>query len=87
MFEVYFSNKARKQFRNLELSFKQNVSIAVKLLALEPFPSKQYDIKKIQGIKDCYRIRLGRFRLIYNVNTSAKEILIIKIEKRESVYD
>jgi mRNA interferase RelE/StbE len=86
MFEVYFSNEARKQYRTLEPSFKERVNRIVKILSLEPFPRREFDLVKLHGVDDCYRIRIGNYRLIYNVNTAAREINILKIKQRESAY-
>ena len=87
MFEVFFSNKARKQYKDLDAPLKERVKIAVTVLSLDPYPRREFDLIKLQGFVDTYRIRIGHFRLVYNVDTNSHTINILKIEKRGSVYD
>jgi len=52
----------------------------------EPVPVEKYDIKKMRGILNTYRIRIGGWRIVYRVEFVEKKIIILKIEKRENVY-
>jgi mRNA-degrading endonuclease RelE of RelBE toxin-antitoxin system len=45
------------------------------------------DIAKMKGQKNFYRLRTQRFRTIFCVEPASKIILILKIEKRENVYE
>jgi len=44
------------------------------------------DVKKLQGEKypPLYRLRVGKYRIIYNVDDS--EIIVVKIDVRGDVY-
>ncbi len=44
------------------------------------------DIKKMRGkkIKDLFRLRIGKFRVIYSVNED--ELKVIKIDTRGDIY-
>ena len=44
------------------------------------------DVKKLQGKNHppLYRLRMGKYRIIYHIN--AEEILIVKIDTRGDVY-
>ncbi len=37
----------------------------VLILRENPVPGEYYDVKKLKGLKDTYRIRLGDLRIIY----------------------
>ncbi len=50
-------------------------------------PARLYDVKKLQGVKDTCRIRIGRIRIVYAILWSDKVILISRISPRESAYD
>lgn len=41
----------------------------------------QYDIKKLKGFDDIYRIRKGKFRLIYRVESPGRN-KVLAIERR-----
>ena len=49
-------------------------------------PADIYDVKKLRGLKDTYRVRIGDLRLIYEVLWDAREIHILVLEGRESAY-
>ena len=42
--------------------------------------------RKIRGETDLYRIRLGRFRVLYEINDLAKRVTVLKIDSRNRVY-
>ena len=87
MFEVYVSGKAKKFFRNLDRKIADELISAVSFLKTSPVPVKEFDIKKLAGETDSYRIRMGRYRILYTVYWDEKIIRISKIEmKGETTY-
>ncbi len=59
------------------------LSNILKIAQNNPFPK---DMKRTEGDK-LYRVRVGRIRILYEVDHSIKKIGIVKIDKRDSVYD
>ena len=56
----------------------------VDLLSTNPVPC---NVKRMQGHKEpTFRIRIGKYRVIYRVNYDSKLIVVVKIDKRERVY-
>lgn len=54
-------------------------------LKLDPFPS---DAKRVIGRHEkVYRIRAGKFRILYIVFYDNNEILVTEIDKRENIYE
>ncbi len=54
-------------------------------LKVNPFPS---DVKGVVGRKEkAFRVRVGKYRILYVVFDDKNEILVTDIDKRESVYD
>lgn len=59
--------------------------IRAAILALASLP-RPPGAKKLQD--DLYRIRVGRYRVIYSVDGHAREIILVKVAKRdERTYD
>lgn len=48
-----------------------------------PVPARHFDLMKIAGEEDTYRIRLSSYRAVYAVYWEEKIIRVIKIEKRK----
>lgn len=83
MFEIFLSNAALKALKNLDNRIVQKAKKALLTLKSSPLPIKEYDIKKVEGIEDTYRLRIGNHRIIYKINWDVKEIYILKISKRD----
>jgi mRNA interferase RelE/StbE len=84
-YKVVFAKSARKEWEKLPVSAQDKVIDAVRLLALNPF-TELLQIKKIKGAEALYRIRLGDYRVVYEVKNDVLVILVIKIGHRKDVY-
>ena len=84
----FFTNKAEKQLRKLEPAIRLRVKELILVLEQTPVPADEYDLVKIAGEEDSYRIRLSSYRLVYRVYWEKKIIGVAKIERRsEATYD
>ncbi len=81
-YEIFLSRQAKKFLDRLDKSTRDRIVEKLKLLTDTPFA---LPYKKIKGRDNTYRIRIGDFRVIYSVR--GHEIRILKIDKRERVYD
>lgn len=87
MFEIRFSNKSEKFIKKCDEKIKQRLKEMFLRLQEAPVPAKEYDLKKISGKDDTYRIRLSRYRVTYSVFWEEKIIRVLFIERRhESTY-
>ena len=83
-YEVLFSRSAAKFIKRLNDHTKDKVREAVEKLRENPFP---IPYKKIKGMRNTYRIRMGNYRILYEVHDNLNQIWILKVGKRENVYD
>ena len=42
--------------------------------------------EKLAGRDDCYRIRMGDYRVVYSIDDGRREIVILKVGHRREVY-
>ena len=77
MFQISYSKKAVKFLKRQDVPSQKRLIAAISRLPLEG------DIKKLQGI-DGYRLRVGNFRVLFNVNGIIKDI--IDIGNRGQIY-
>ncbi|MBD2679604.1 MULTISPECIES: type II toxin-antitoxin system RelE/ParE family toxin [Nostoc] len=82
-YEVKFSNSAKKQFRKLPLDIQQRIQTKINDLAIEPRPN---GVKKLQGDDNSYRIRVGDYRLVYEIDDNVLIITVIKVRHRSEIY-
>jgi len=88
LFEVFFGNKrAKKDYKDLDEKSKLRVNKLCAVLATVPVPFREFDVKKIEGRADTYRIRLGKLRVLYFIDEVEHKVYILKIEHRsETTY-
>ena len=84
MFSSGFSRKAGKAIEGLPKEISRRIISAIEELQQEPFPRGAI---KLKGEHDMYRIRIGDYRILYEVYADKKEILIVNVDKRSRVYD
>ncbi len=83
MFRVKIHRKAFKFLEKLDPKSRERIFSAIDKLS-DPF-SLPYE--KLKGEKNVYRIRVGDYRVIYLVDKQNKVVFILKIDKRERIYD
>ncbi|MFZ3136826.1 MAG: type II toxin-antitoxin system RelE/ParE family toxin [Thermodesulfovibrionales bacterium] len=79
-YSIEFSKKAAKSYARLPEDYKTLVDLALYKLS-EGLP---VDIKPILGEKDIYRIRVGRYRILFTIIDNV--VLISSIGPRGDIY-
>ena len=82
-YEVFFKQSARKELEALEPASRHRVWAVVVALSSEPRPA---GCKKLRGSKDLWRIRVGRYRVVYSIEDSVLEIEVIAVRHRSQAY-
>lgn len=82
MFEVYLSSQSLKTLRRLDKRIAGRIKNFLLNLRTSPLPVREYDLKKISGVQDVYRVRISSYRIIYKIDWGKKEINVIKIARR-----
>ena len=75
--------KAEKHFVKLPQKLQERVLKNLKKLENNPF-QVGLDIKKLAGTEKSYRLRVGELRIIYQLDTSTKNISIEDIDFRRT---
>ncbi len=82
-YNVDFKPSVTKDFRRLPKSVVERVIKRIEKLKNEPFP---HGVEKLEGVERLYRIVVGDYRIVYEVDTQAKQILILYVRHRRDVY-
>jgi mRNA interferase RelE/StbE len=83
MYEVIFTKRAGKFINDLQSGYKKKLRDVITHLKKNPF---SYPYKKIRGEANLYRIRMGKYRILYEIEDIKKRIVILKIDERRKVY-
>jgi mRNA interferase RelE/StbE len=82
-YNVDFKPSVHKDFRSLPKSVVERVMKRIEKLKDEPFP---HDVEKLEGAEHLYRIRVGDYLIVYEVETQAQQIMILYVRHRREVY-
>jgi mRNA interferase RelE/StbE len=81
-YEVYFRESVWKDLKRIPKKDLQNILERIKGLADGPRP---VGCEKLTG-QDRYRLRQGRYRIVYSIQDKALTVWIVKVGHRKDVY-
>lgn len=84
MFNIEYSREAAKTLRSIPRNVSNTIRSKIEQLAVDPF-SPNNNIKKLTGIPG-YRLRMGDWRIIYEIYDDRLVILVIAVAPRGGVY-
>ena len=79
-----FLESARRELRDLEQRDAMRILTALTVLGDDPY-ADSLNIRKLVNV-DAYRLRVGRFRVVYQVQDDVLVILVVKVGWRRDVY-
>ena len=82
-FNIRWRSSTKKDLRKLPPREVERVLAEVEPLAEEPFP---HGSEKLAGAEHAHRIRVGDYRVIYEVFTQARIVEIQRVRHRKDVY-
>ena len=83
-YNVDFSRKAAKELQRIDTRYIPKIIERAEGLADNPRPD---GCRKLSGSENSYRIRVGNFRLIYEIEDDQLVVLVVKVRHRQSAYD
>ena len=82
-FSIQWRSSTKKDLRKLPPREVQRIVTEVESLGEEPFP---HGSEKLAGSQHAYRIRLGDYRVVYQVFTDSRVVTIERVRHRKDVY-
>ena len=82
-YELEITRSAEKKFRALPREDQKRLARAMLTLAEDPQPRGS---RKLSGYDDVFRIRIGKYRVLYSFDEGRLVILILKVGHRRDVY-
>jgi len=82
-FSFSFKPSVQKDLRKLPKQIITKIFKEIEVLKSNPFPP---GAGKLSGAEHLYRIRVGDYRIVYEVQVAAKHLLIHYIRHRKDVY-
>jgi mRNA interferase RelE/StbE len=82
-YQVEISKGALKQLQKLSLELQERIQSKIDCLATQPRPD---GVKKLNNRDNGYRIRVGDYRVIYDIFDDILVIIIVEVGHRSDVY-
>lgn len=83
MYEVYLEHAAERDIRKLPAEVFYRIIAHIKNLGENPRP---FGCRKITGSKRDWRIRVGDYRVIYEIDEKAKVVRVMRVRYRKEAY-
>jgi len=80
-YQILYQKEALEELEKLEASITRRITNKIESMSENP---ASCDIKKLKG-SDCYRLRIGDYRVIFIFENSI--IKILKVGHRKNIYD
>jgi mRNA interferase RelE/StbE len=82
-YQVELAPAAKRQIKKLPPDAYKRIIQRLEELKLDPRPAK---VAKLEGEEDLYRVRVGDYRIVYQVRERVLQILVVKVKHRRDVY-
>ena len=83
-YRIEVTPRAHKDLRALPKKERQRIAEQIDALKTDPRPT---GCKKLKGREDFYRIRVGDYRVVYQIEDEVLLILIVRVGDRKEIYE
>ncbi len=87
MTEVFYTieieNSALKELKKLDRKTRKRISNVIDSLRNNPRPES---VRKLTGSDSLYRVRVGDYRVIYQIQDKKLVVLVVRIGSRGDIY-
>jgi mRNA interferase RelE/StbE len=81
-YEVKLKSSVKKQLRNLDKKQAERILVKIYLLGDDPYPK---GVDHLTGQR-AYRIRIGDYRVIYEIHNKQLLVQVIRVGHRKEIY-
>ena len=82
-YKITMTRGAEKELREISKPDSQRIARRIQTLATNPRP---HGSEILKGQDRFFKVRQGDYRILYEINESEKEVILIKIGHRREVY-
>jgi len=82
-YSLEYTPAASRQLAKLDKGAQARLKPKIKILSENPRP---HGARKLQGFDNIYRIRVGDYRILYEIDDNILLVLIVEVGHRGGVY-
>lgn len=83
MYSVEFKQSVFKDLKKIQRRIVEGILAKIEKLKTDPYKG---DIKKLFGTKSFFRLRVGDYRIIFQILDAEKKVVVFYIRHRRDVY-
>lgn len=83
MYVIYLERMAERDMKKLSAEDFHRIAFHIEALSKNPRPS---GCRKITNSKSDWRIRVGDYRVIYEIDEKTKTVKVMRVKHRREVY-
>lgn len=83
MYTLLIKRSAEQDLRRLPRVLFDRVNERILVLREEPRPS---GVRKLVGALEGWRIRVGDYRILYQIDEAARTVTVVRVKHRREVY-
>jgi mRNA interferase RelE/StbE len=83
-YSLQIDRDAWRDLMKLSEALRETILDAIYSLEMAPRPS---GCKKLKGGEGLYRIRVGDYRVVYEIEDAKLVVVVVKIGNRKDIYD
>jgi mRNA interferase RelE/StbE len=81
-YSIFFKDSVQKDFDGIPKKDLRKILSRIKVLKVDPRPQ---GCEKLTG-EDRYRLRQGRYRILYFVEDDKRTVTVVKVGHRKAIY-
>jgi len=82
-YSLSIKRSAAKSLKSIPKNRREKIKAAIQKLKKEPQPA---NCKKLKASADLYRIRIGDYRVIYEIRDKELIVLVVVVDHRSKAY-
>ena len=86
MYTVQLSHRATRELKKLRKEVAKRIIESLELLAVNPY-AEVLNFKKLKTNASLFRIRIGDYRVIYEIKADLLIVLVVRVGHRKDVYE
>ena len=82
-YSVQIKPAAQRQIKKLPLDIQAQIIQKLAELELDPRP---INVQKLSGEENAYRVRVGDYRIVYEIYDQVLLVIVVKVGNRREIY-
>lgn len=75
--------RAAKELKRIDRQDQRRIIREIEALAVDPRPT---GCVKLSGAEDIYRVRVGQYRVLYEIRDAVLIVLVLRVRHRRDAY-